>query len=119
MALDLSLKFKGGVMKHRLYLVALFGLTVVCGKAEALQYISGRVLSIEATYMPVQIPFVLNAGNTTCPAGKPLYWANSNIDNNKAIYAALMTSLTTGKKITFIIDDDDKKCIGKFIYLED
>ncbi|WP_372382528.1 hypothetical protein ACCQ12_19705 [Xanthomonas sp. NCPPB 1068] len=106
-------------MKNRLHLVALLGLAAVCEKAEALQYISGRVLSIEATYMPAQIPFVLSAGNTACPAGKPLYWANSNIDNNKAIYAALMTSLTTGKKITFIIDDDDRKCIGKFIYIED
>ncbi|NIJ82974.1 hypothetical protein [Xanthomonas cannabis] len=98
-------------MKNRLHLVALLGLAVVCGKAEALQYISGRVLSIEATYMPAQIPFVLSAGNTGCPAGKPLYWANSNVDNNKAIYAALMTSLTTGKKITFIIDDEDKNAL--------
>ncbi|APP00712.1 hypothetical protein IPT12_19005 [Xanthomonas perforans] len=99
--------------------LTLFGFAFLCGKAEALQYISGRVTSIEATYMPAQIPFVLTAGNAACPAGKPVYWANPNLDNNKAIYAALVTSLTTGKKITFIIDDNDVSCNGRFLYLED
>ncbi|MBB2806653.1 hypothetical protein FHR59_003847 [Xanthomonas arboricola] len=105
-------------MRKSLYPIVLFGLAIACGKADALQYISGQVTSIEASYMPSQIPFVLNSGNAACPAGKPVYWANPSIDNNKAIYAALVTSLTTGKKITFIIDDDDKLCKGKFLYLE-
>lgn len=106
-------------MRQILKIVMLSGLMVVFGKAEALQYIYGRVTSIEASYMPAQVPFSLTSGNAACPAGKPLYWANSNVDNNKAIYAALMTSLTTGKEIIFIMDDDDNKCIGRFIYLKE
>ncbi|PPT41587.1 hypothetical protein XarbCFBP8132_10730 [Xanthomonas arboricola] len=94
-------------------------LTIFSSPADALEWISGRVTSIEATYMPARIPFVLNGGNATCPAGKSLSWANPNIENNKAIYATLIASLTTGKKLTFIIDDNDKTCLGKFIYLED
>ncbi|WP_349780265.1 hypothetical protein [Xanthomonas sp. WHRI 7065] len=105
-------------MKKNLHLWALFWLTAVSGKADAFQYISGQVTSIEASYMPTKIPFVLSVGNAACPAGKPVYWENSSVDNNKAIYATLVTALTTGKKVTFIIGDDDKSCIGKFLYLE-
>ncbi|WP_238152309.1 hypothetical protein [Xanthomonas campestris] len=94
-------------------------LIAMSGPAHALQWFSGRVTSIEATYMPARIPFRLSEGNAACPVGKPLYWANASIDNNKAIYAALMTSLTTGKKINFVIDDNDSTCTGRFIYLED
>ncbi|OBR71276.1 hypothetical protein A7D35_19300 [Xanthomonas arboricola] len=106
-------------MRKVLKALTLSGIAVVCGKAEALQYISGRVTSIEATYMPARIPFVLTSGNAACPAGKPVYWANPNLDNNKAVYAALVTSLTTGKKVTFIFEDNDASCTGRFLYLEE
>ncbi|WP_238691630.1 hypothetical protein [Xanthomonas arboricola] len=94
-------------------------LIAMSGPADALQWFSGRVTSIEATYMPARIPFRLSEGNTDCPIGKALNWANPSVDNNKAIYAALMTSLTTGKRINFVIEDNDVTCTGRFIYLED
>ncbi|WP_127169382.1 hypothetical protein [Xanthomonas sp. BRIP62415] len=100
-------------------LAMVLGLFAISGPVVALQYITGRVVRVEATYMPTQIPFILAEGNAVCPAGKPVYWSNSNAENNKAIYAALIAAMTAGKKITIIIDDNDQSCKGKFLYLED
>ncbi|MCW0399898.1 hypothetical protein NG831_21260 [Xanthomonas sacchari] len=86
--------------------------------ANALQMITGKVTQIEATYMPTQIPFLLSEGNPTCPAGKPVYWAKDQ-ENNKAIYAMLMSAFVSGKRVTFIMDDNDTSCAGKFIYMVD
>ncbi len=86
--------------------------------ASALQIITGKVTQIEATYMPNQIPFLLSEGNTTCPAGKPVYWAKDQ-ENTKAIYAMLMSAFVSGKRVTLIMDDNDTTCAGKFIYMVD
>ncbi|WOS40853.1 hypothetical protein [Xanthomonas rydalmerensis] len=86
--------------------------------ASALQIITGKVTQIEATYMPTQIPFLLSEGNATCPAGKPVYWAKEQ-ENNKAIYAMLMSAFVSGKRVTLIMDDNDTSCTGKFIYMVD
>ncbi|WDI95689.1 hypothetical protein JH280_00590 [Xanthomonas campestris] len=100
-------------------LAMVLGMFAISGPAAALQYITGRVVRVEATYMPTQIPFILTEGNAVCPAGKPVYWSNSNTENNKAIYAILIAAMTAGKKITIIVDDNDQSCKGKFLYLED
>lgn len=84
--------------------------------ANALQYLTGRVTQIEGTYMPTQIPFNLSEGNDSCPAGKPLYWAKDQ-ENTKAIYAMLMSAFVSGKRITFIMNDNDTSCKGQFIYM--
>lgn len=94
-------------------------LLLFSGAASALQTFSGRVGKIEATYMPASIMFTLTEGNATCPAGKTLVWANANQENNKAIYAALLSAYVSDKKIRFYMDDNDKSCTGKFIYLGD
>ncbi|MCC4601674.1 hypothetical protein [Xanthomonas melonis] len=100
-------------------LIVILSLLAMSGPAYALQSFTGRVVRVEATYMPTQIPFILSEGNTTCPAGKPIYWSSQNVENNKAIYATLIAAMTSGKKITFIVDDGDQSCRGKFLYLED
>lgn len=100
-------------------LTIVLGLFAIPGPAAALQYITGRVVRVEATYMPTQIPFNLTEGNAVCPAGKPVYWSNSNVENNKAVYATLISAMASGKKITIIVDDNDQSCKGKFLYLDD
>lgn len=92
-------------------------LLAVSGPALALQNFTGRVMKVELTYMPGRVQFTLDQGNTACPAGKVLIWQNSNVENNKVVYAALVTALAGGHQIKFYIDDDDQACIGRYIYL--
>jgi len=98
--------------------LGLLGLSL-SGSADALQIIEGRVVQVEATYMPSQIPFVLSEGNATCPAGQTLYWTGNTQENTKAIYATLISAFVSGKRIRFIMDDNDVSCRGKFIYIFD
>lgn len=87
--------------------------------ASALQILTGKVKDIEVSYMPGQVRFRLSEGNAACPAGKQLIWTNSNPENNKAVYAALAAALSSGKSVSFYIDDNDESCIGKFFYMVD
>lgn len=98
--------------------VALLCLLSASGSAHALQSFAGKVRKIEATYMPTQMYFTLSEGNTACPAGKQLVWAGS-AENNKAIYSTLLSALSTGKNIRFIMDDNDQSCVGRFLYIEE
>lgn len=92
-------------------------LFAVSGQALALQNFTGRVMKVELTYMPGRVQFTLDQGNTACPAGKTLIWQNSNVENNKVVYAALVTALAGGHQMKFYINDDDGTCMGQFIYL--
>lgn len=83
----------------------------------ALQNFTGRVTSIEITYMPTSIRFRMDKGNVVCPAGAALTWQNPNAENNKAVYSALATALAGGHQVLFYINDDDATCVGRFIYL--
>lgn len=67
--------------------------------------------------MPSRIHFTLSEGNAACPVGKTLVWANSSQDNNKAVYATLVSALVSGKKVKFYIEDNDQSCTGKFVYI--
>lgn len=69
--------------------------------------------------MPNRIQIQMDVGNNACPAGSWLIWQNSNLENNKSIYALLLAALSSGKKINFITEDNDKTCMGKFIYIFD
>lgn len=91
-------------------------LLLVTGSADALQMFTGKVREIEATYMPDVIQFYLTEGNAACPAGKTLVWRKSQ-DNNKAVYAALLSAWAGNKNIRFYIEDNDASCVGKFIYV--
>lgn len=95
------------------------GLTILALSATsyALEGIVGKVSVLEATAMPAQITFYLDAGNATCPTGTWLKWQKPDPENNKAVYAALMASLASGKQIRFYINNGDTTCTGQFIHL--
>src|SRR5687768_10954553 len=86
--------------------------------AFALQSIIGKVTAIEVSYMPESVRFTLDQGNAACPAGKVLTWQNANLDNNKAVYAAVTAALASGQRIEFFIEDNDQLCKGRFIYIK-
>lgn len=90
---------------------------IASGSASALQNFTGKVTGIELSYMPNTIRFSMDQGNAACPAGTALTWANANIDNNKAVLAALTTAFANGHRITFYINDNDTSCVGRFLYL--
>jgi hypothetical protein len=82
----------------------------------ALEYIRGKVVILEPTYLPGTITFQLDNGNATCPKGRWLKWAKTE-ENNKAVYATLMAALASGKSINFIINDNDTQCKGQYLHL--
>ncbi len=90
---------------------------MICGAASAIQEIKGKVKLIEATFMPGRIKFTMDTGNTACPTGAWLKWENANQENNKVVLSFLMTSLVSGKKVAFFIDDNDTTCTGRFFHL--
>lgn len=104
-------------MRAWLAMMAPLALCAIAGPANALQSFTGKVTSIEATYMPSVIPFRLDQGNAACPAGTPLLWQSSNIENNKAIYATLLSAHLSGQRIMFYMNDNDASCTGRFIYV--
>lgn len=55
---------------------------------------------VEGSYMPAAVTFILNSGDPTCPAGTWLRW-ESTVENNKAIYAALLSAHASGKAVNF------------------
>lgn len=87
------------------------------GTANALQNFTGRVLGIEVTYMPGLIQFSLDQGSATCPSGKALVWTNPNQDNNKAVYAALLTAWASDRNVLVYLDDGDSSCVVRFVHL--
>ena len=85
-------------------------------KVLSLEFLTGQVVTLEASYMPDVIKFKLDVGSTTCPEGGWLSWKN-NSENNKVVYSMLMTSLVAGKNIRFYINDNDTSCTGKYIHI--
>lgn len=98
-------------------MVAFVFLMTIFGTANAFQEIKGKVKLIEATYMPGRIMFQMEVGNAACPANTWLKWENANQENNKVVLSFLMTALVSGKKVAFLINDNDTTCTGRFFYL--
>jgi len=92
-------------------------LTVFSSVSVAIESFVGRVTLLEATYIPTSVVFVMDAGNSTCPAGTSLRWQKADAENNKAIYPLLMAALTSGKKVRFHINNGDTTCGGQFLHL--
>lgn len=91
-------------------------LLLATGSASALEAVVGNVILLEPTYMPDRVMFILSAGTSSCPAGQYLYWQGS-AENNKAVYATLLTAISTGKQVRFHVDDGDTTCKGRFLHL--
>jgi hypothetical protein len=98
-------------------LVLALAATAFFSNAHALQAFQGKVTTLEPTYLPGMVAFAMDVGNPSCPAGTWLFWINADSSNNKAVYATLLTALSTGKKITFHMNDGDTSCTGKYLHL--
>lgn len=85
--------------------------------ANAIEWIRGKVTSIESTYLPGSMQFVLDGGSTSCPAGKVLKWQKSDLENNKMVYSTILAAMLSGKTIQLVVNDNDTNCIGQYIYI--
>lgn len=85
--------------------------------------IVGKVTMLESSYMPDGVDFFMDTGTATCPAGSVLRWvplratAALNNENNKVVYSTLLTSLVSGKKIRFYLNDNDPMCQGSGMHI--
>lgn len=77
-------------------IVTLAMMLLGANQAYALEHVAAKVRLVEASYMPGQVTFILSEGTALCPAGKWLFWQR-DAENNKAVYAMLMSALISGK----------------------
>jgi hypothetical protein len=82
------------------------------------EHVLAKVSLVESSYMPGLVTFMLTNGTATCPAGKWLVWQR-DADNNKAIYAMLVSALIGGKQIRVFFTPGDASCVPKFMHLVD
>lgn len=94
----------------------MLAISLVTAQAQALENVVAKVIVVESSYMPATVSFRLSAGTASCPAGKWLIWQR-DIENNKAVYAMLMSALVSDKKINIYFDDGDVSCVPKFMHL--
>ena len=97
--------------------VACLVLIVTCDASYALQSFEGKVVTLQPTYMPGIVSFMMDSGNATCPAGSWLQWKNADQSNNKAVYATLLAAFTAAKSIRLYINDGDTTCTGAFMHM--
>lgn len=93
-------------------------LLLLAGKAHALESVVAKVIMVEPSYMPTAIMFKLDKSLPSCPAGSYVKWEKT-ADNNKAVFASLLTALATGRRIVFYIADGDVLCRGLFLHVLD
>lgn len=89
-------------------IVILMALMFASGQAFAWD-VTAKVTLIEPSYMPNMVLFRLDASSSTCPAGSWVYYygtayvapngVTDPLKNVQAIYAGLLTSLSSGKKV--------------------
>ena len=87
--------------------------------AYALEAITGKVTHLQPTTLPTHVSFIMDTGNTTCPAGTWLWWLNRTDENHKAVYATLLAAVLGNKKVSFYINDGDTNCHGQFLHILD
>ena len=102
-------------MKRMMMLLAML---LVAGQAQGQESVLAKVSLVESTYMPVTVAFMMAGGTASCPAGKWLFWQR-DAENNKAVYAMLMSALVSGKQVRVFFDDGDTNCVPKFMHLVD
>lgn len=93
---------------------------VATSGAHAFQTLEGHITTVEPTYMPATVQFSMDSGSSLCPVGAWLKWSKTNnIDNNKAVYATLVSAFISGKRIRLYINDGDSNCYGVAMHLID
>lgn len=90
---------------------------IVSAHASAIEWIRGKVMSMESTYLPGEMQFVLDGGSVSCPAGKVIKWRKSDLENNKMIYSTLLAAMLSGRTIQVVVNDNDTNCVGQYIYI--
>jgi hypothetical protein len=92
-------------------------LSFACSASFALEAFVGKVVLLEPTYLPGLVTFMMDTGNSSCPSGTWLKWQKNDTQNNKAVYATLLTAVTSGKSVRFHINDGDRSCQGQYIHI--
>jgi hypothetical protein len=104
-------------MKMKVRVALAVSLAIMSSTSFALESFVGNVVTLEPSYLPSVVAFQMNAGNATCPSGTWLFWGTADQQNNKGVYATLMTALIAGKQIRFHINNGDTTCKGQHIHL--
>ena len=102
-------------MKRMMMLLAML---LVAGQAQAHEIVLAKVSLVESTYMPGQIAFQLSGGTASCQAGRWLFWQR-DAENNKAVYAMLMSALVSGKQVRIFFNDGDTNCVPMHMHMVD
>ena len=84
--------------------------------AHADEVVTARVTLVEPSYMPGAVMFMIDKSLPSCPAGSWLNW-NKGADNNRAVYASLLSAMMTGKRVTLHINSGDTTCAGKHLHI--
>jgi hypothetical protein len=89
------------------------------GPSYAIEYITGHITQLEATYMPSKISLQMDVGNSACPVGKWLIWTTgaANTASQEAVYTTMLSALLSGNKVDFIINNNDINCVGQFFHI--
>jgi len=95
--------------------VGVLGL-LVWRSAHAAEVVTARVTLVEPTYMPNVVSFQIDKPFPSCPLGSWLTW-NKGPDNNRAVYAALLSAMSSGKRITLYINSGDTTCTGQYLHV--
>jgi hypothetical protein len=88
--------------------------------------INVHVTTLQSTYLPGQVHFAIDTGDTLCGANTArsnLWWSNPNTDNVKGVYASLLAATVSGKNVTLVYDDTTytshgpTDCLISFVYV--
>lgn len=99
-------------------IIMLAVMLLVAGQAQGHEIALSKVSLVESSYMPTRVTFMMTGGTASCPAGTWLHWQR-DAENNKAVYAMLMSALVSGKQVRVFFDDGDTNCVPKFMHLVD
>lgn len=101
----------------KIFLAASLALCCTVPSAQDLEFMIGKVVDLEPTYMPATIAFVMDTGSASCPAGKMLFWKKADQVNNRIVYSTLQQAIGTGQRIIFHVAKGDTTCNGLYIHL--
>lgn len=105
------------VMVKKLLAIATCTGLVCAAPANALIPVEGRVTTLQPSSLPAVVHFQMDSGFTDCPALTWLTWANSNTDNNLAVYGTLMAALVSGKRIRVYFVEGAPNCVAVQLHL--
>ena len=96
--------------------IAALALCAISTNSFAVEYITGKVTIVEASYLPNSVYAQMDAGNSACPAGTWLKWEKS-AESNKGAYVTLLAAFLNNSTVNFVINDGDTSCTGQFLHI--